>query len=176
MIKKIGIVLVSALLVVSVLTLAQPSKYSVEEVILIDASPERVMPLLIDLKEWRKWSPWLEKDPEMLTDYSDLSSGRGASVVWDSKKDGKGKQTITDIVGDEFIKMKLEFYSPNQGVAYSFFRLKENKIDETEVIWLFEYENKTFIEKFFCLFFGIKSMIRTDYKKGLANLKAVVEG
>ncbi len=173
--KKIAIIGFCFVLALIIISMMQPSEYSVKETITLNQTNAVVITHIQDLKAWRQWSPWFERDPEMELEYSDPSVGRGASVIWKSKSEGDGKQTITDVVENEFVKMKLEFYKPFTGEAYAFFRVKSVEESKTELTWLMESSNKGLVDKFFYFAFGVKSMIQKDFNKGLNNLKKVVE-
>lgn len=173
--KMIGLIVLGLVIAIGVITFLQPKNYMVEDEVVINKDRSSVVSYVSNLKEWKSWSPWFERDPEMKMEYGVPFSGRGASVTWQSKTEGDGKQTITDIVDEEFMKMKLEFYKPFTGEAYGFFKFDEISEDQTKVTWRMELENKTFLDKFFYLVFSVNSAIKKDFNKGLSNLKEVAE-
>ncbi len=55
-----------------------PREYRIERTITINAKAEAVFPLFADLKRWKDWGAWQERDPGMKTSYSEASTGVGA--------------------------------------------------------------------------------------------------
>ena len=63
----IAAILVVVVVVASILLFAatRPDAYGVQRVTTIDAPPERIFPLLIDFRQWPRWSPFEALDPNM---------------------------------------------------------------------------------------------------------------
>ncbi|MCB0379451.1 MAG: SRPBCC family protein [Bdellovibrionales bacterium] len=176
--KVFGIAISLIVLVVaglSVFASQQPSEYEVTHSVIINKGQSEVFPLVADLQAWESWSPWYEKDPAMKREFSENTRGVGASMTWDSEEVGKGKQTITDVVDDEAIKMELVFTAPMEGKAYSFFKIKSTEDGQTQVSWRMEGKNDSFVKKLFYGLMDVKGMIKQDFEKGLSNLKARLE-
>ena len=75
-----------AALIVAVLVLAlfayaftQPDRFRIERNLAVDAPPEAIYPLIVDLREWRRWSPFEQLDPDMARDYGGAGKGVGAT-------------------------------------------------------------------------------------------------
>jgi len=173
--KILSFSLLGLVVILVVATFLQPTNFTVEDSIVINKERASVVGYISNLKEWKAWSPWYERDPEMKMEYGEVFQGRGASVTWESKSEGNGKQTIVDMVGEEFMKLKLEFYTPFTGEADAFFKLDEVSSDQTKVTWRMKSENKGFVDKFFYFVFSVSSAIKKDFTKGLSNLKEVAE-
>ena len=113
MLKKVllGIVAVAVLAVVFCAWTAskQPAQYRVERSIEIEAPTTVVFAQISDLKKWAAWSPWEKKDPEMKMSFSETTSGVGAFSAWESKSEGKGKQTISADIDNQELRTHLEF-------------------------------------------------------------------
>ena len=60
----IAIVLAVAIVAVLIIAATKPGSFSVQRATVINAPPDRVFPLIADFHEWRKWSPWEDRDPE----------------------------------------------------------------------------------------------------------------
>src|SRR4051812_29797074 len=72
-----------------------PRQYRVERIATIKAKPEAVHAQIADLRAWKSWGAWQERDPGMQITYSEKTTGVGAWSSWISKEEGTGKMTIT---------------------------------------------------------------------------------
>jgi hypothetical protein len=72
-----------------------PREYRIERSIVTKAKPEVVMAQVGDLKMWKNWGAWQERDPAMKMTYGPVTTGVGAWSAWESAKEGNGKMTIT---------------------------------------------------------------------------------
>ena len=76
--------------------LVLPRSWRVERSVLIAAPPERIAPLLVNLRRWQEWSPWTRAlDPQVRHTYWGPESGAGAGWSWLGPAMGRGKLTIT---------------------------------------------------------------------------------
>ena len=71
-----GVLALAAVLLVGDLLL--PSAFTVERSARIAAAPDKVYPLVADLKRWRDWGAWYRRDAAMQISYSGAESGAGA--------------------------------------------------------------------------------------------------
>src|SRR5688572_2642865 len=113
MLKKLVIAVVVVLAVIAGLAAMQPDTFTVTRSITIKAPPEKIIPLVNDFHNWRRWSPWEKLDPKMERTFSGAASGTGAVYAWQGNSDvGKGRMEIT---GQELpfkVTVKLEFIEP----------------------------------------------------------------
>jgi hypothetical protein len=72
-----------------------PDHFEVQRTLTIDATRERIHPHLIDLANWREWTPWEKTDATLVHEYSDPSSGVGAWHLWRGEDVGAGRIEIT---------------------------------------------------------------------------------
>jgi hypothetical protein len=87
---------------------------------------------------------------------------------------GEGRMTITESRPSDLIRINLEFLRPfkaNNAVEFSF----KPDGNRTAVTWTMT-GTKNFIFKAFGLFMSMDKMVGGDFEKGLASMKAVVEG
>ena len=63
-----------------------PTSFRVQRAASINAPPEKIFPLLNDLRAFALWSPYEKKDPAMQRTYSGAPSGKGAVYEWDGDK------------------------------------------------------------------------------------------
>lgn len=67
-----------------------PATYSAARSVTINAPVDKVFPLVANHKEWRRWSVWNERDPNMVMSYSGPEMAAGSKWSWKSKSEGNG--------------------------------------------------------------------------------------
>ena len=72
-----------------------PDYVEVQRVVKLNASRERLHPLLHDLERWREWITWDETDTPVVLEYSAPSSGVGAWYSWRGDEIGAGRIELT---------------------------------------------------------------------------------
>ena len=82
LLTKVGIGLLGALAVFSVVVATRPSHFHVERSAAVPAPPAAVFPLIDDFHRWPEWSPWEKMDPALQRSYSGPASGLGAGYAW----------------------------------------------------------------------------------------------
>ncbi|CAN5347355.1 K(+)-transporting ATPase subunit F [soil metagenome] len=119
MLKIIAIIAVIvgiAVVVLLVLAMRKPDNFRVERRLDINAPPEKIFPLIEDLRKWAAWSPYEVKDPAMTRTFSGNPRGVGAVYAWDGNKNvGSGRMEITDTTLPSRIVIKLDFFKPFEG-------------------------------------------------------------
>src|SRR3954471_18408073 len=96
MIKKILLAIIAALAVVLVYAATRPDSFSVERSASIKAPPDKIYPLINDLRSFNTWNPYDKKDPAIKGTYSESVAGKGAAYGWESEKVGVGSMQIID--------------------------------------------------------------------------------
>ncbi|EOQ90217.1 polyketide cyclase/dehydrase and lipid transport [Leptospira yanagawae serovar Saopaulo str. Sao Paulo = ATCC 700523] len=172
MIKKISLGLVGFLILLLIVSALLPAQYHVERSITVNATPNKVYPLLQNFAEWEKWSVWASLDPNQKVSVTGEPGKPGHKQEWDGPINGKGSMTIDAAESNVFLKMNLVFEEPQPMVATSKFELKPEGT-KTIVIWHNEGALEYPIGRFFGLF--LDSMLGKDFETGLAKLKEVVE-
>lgn len=174
MLKKLGIVLASAIVTVLVAASRKPDSFRVARSVSVAAKPEKVFPLVDDLRAQTSWSPWDKKDPGMKRSFSGPARGVGAVYEWDGNKDiGQGRIEIVESVAPARVVMKLDFIRPMEGRNVAAFELApEGKA--TVVTWSISGP-MPFLSKIMCVFMDMDTMIGRDFEAGLAGLKALAE-
>jgi len=91
--KIIGIVIGSIIVLLVVVSLFLPSKATIERSVVIKAPVGTIFNQVNSLKTWEKWSPWYKMDTTMKLEYSTPDTGVNAYYSWDSKEKhlGTGK-------------------------------------------------------------------------------------
>jgi hypothetical protein len=162
-------VLVLLLVVVAFLL---PRTYRVQRTLVIQAKAETVYPFFGDLRRWKEWGAWQERDPAMKMAYAEKTTGVGAWSAWESATEGNGRMTFTAVEAPKRVVYKLEF--PDMGTSSEGSMTLTPAGDGVKVTWQDSGDlgiNPLF--RWFGLF--IERMIGPDFEKGLANLKRVAE-
>jgi hypothetical protein len=177
MAKKIllGILGAIVLFIVVVLGIAatKPDEFRIERSREIAAERAAVTPLITELRNWERWSPWAELDPNMTITYSDPSSGVGAWYDWTGNAEaGAGRSQISSI--DEgadrtVVDYHLTFREPMQGESDVTFEAVDQPGGKTRVTWRMESE-VAFAQKIFCVFMDLDAMVGADFEKGLERM------
>jgi hypothetical protein len=171
---KLLFVLVALFAVLCAIIAMRPGEFSVTRTATMAAAPAAVFEQVNDLKKWETWSPWAKIDPNAKMTYEGPSTGEGSKASWDGNSNvGAGTMTITESKPSELIRMRLDFVRPMEGTSDVEFTFKPEG-DQTAVSWSMSGKNN-FIAKAIGLVFDCEAMIGTEYEKGLANLKSIVE-
>src|SRR5882724_3921520 len=88
--------LAALVLLLVVVAFFLPRQYRVERSLVINAKPDAILAQVGDLRGWKNWGAWQERDPGMKLMYSEKTTGVGAWSAWESKNEGNGKMTITE--------------------------------------------------------------------------------
>ena len=166
-----GIVLVAAALVWVGGLLLSP-KVIVARSIVIAAPPDKVYALLVDPRQWKRWTAWNRRDPQMQIDYSGPPSGVGAKWAWKSKSQGDGEMTFT--AAEPGKRVGFDLYFPDFGTTSKGELRFEPAGAGTRVTWTMNGDmGKNPLYHWFAL--GADSMVGKDFAEGLAGLKAAAE-
>ena len=148
-----------------------PRSYRVERSVVINARPDAILAEVADLRAWKNWGAWQERDPQMKLSYSGKTTGVGAWSSWESAKEGNGKMTITEVAPAK-ITYHLEF--PDMGTQSTGSVELVASGAAQQVIWLDQGDlGMNPLNRWFGLF--IDKLIGPDFERGLANLKRRVE-
>src|SRR5262245_5250553 len=112
MVKKILVVLGGAIVAVLAYAAIQPDTFSLQRSASIAATPERLYPLIADVKSFNTWNPWLRKDPSSKLSYEGPPSGVGSAYAWESDQLGAGRMEVTELTPSSRVAMKLQFFKP----------------------------------------------------------------
>ena len=174
MLKKIFLVILLAIVGVLGFAATKPDTYHVERKQMMKATPEKIINTIADLKGWTAWSPWEKLDPNMKRTYSGPESGKGAIYGWEGNKNvGKGSMEITDVKPGSRLDMDLHFLEPFASECKAAFTATA-KDGQTEVVWSMDGPSN-YMTKLISVFVSMDKMVGTEFAKGLADLKTVVE-
>src|SRR3981189_2471259 len=170
----IAVVLAVAIAGVLILAATKPDTLRVQRTITVSAPAEKLFPLINDFHQWRTWSPYEHKDPEMNRTYSGAESGKGAVYAWDGNNNvGSGRMEILETSVPSKIRIKLDFFKPFEGHNTAEFTMLPQG-DATNVTWLMQGP-APFMGKIMHWFINMDRMVGKDFEIGLANLKRLTE-
>ncbi|MEM1257240.1 MAG: SRPBCC family protein [Bacteroidota bacterium] len=169
--KYVVLLLLVVLIGLAIYAAVQPNSYEITRSRVIDAPAELVYNNVSDYKNWEAWGPWLEEDPTMTFEYSDLTKGEGASYSWNGK-DGTGSQKMVSAIPYESITNELTFDGMGSSTAYWKF---SNSGDGTEVTWGMKADEVPYMLKFFgAISGGYDAMMGPMFERGLERLDSVL--
>lgn len=171
----VGLLIVLGLVAVVVLgAYLRPRYVKVARSTVIAAPPEQVYPHIVSLSAFREWSPWSDRDPNMQVTMSGPEAGVGNVMEWrsDVKGVGNGRQEITEVTENRFVKTALDFGS--MGTAEAWFDLVPEGAG-TQITWSLNADmGNNPIGRWMGMM--MDKWVGADYEAGLATLKTRVEG
>lgn len=174
MLKTIALVLVLLLVALLLFAATRPDSFRVQRSLRIEAPPDKIFPLINDLRGFATWSPYEKKDPAMQRTHSGAASGPGARYAWDGNKEiGAGSQEIVESTPNTLVRMRLDFLRPFEASNTVDFTLVPQG-GATEVTWAL-YGPSPYLSKLMGLVFDMDKMIGKDFEDGLVGLKAAAE-
>jgi effector-binding domain-containing protein len=163
------------LIVATVAAFMLPRHVRVERTATIAAPRATVFTVLNGFRQFNKWSPWFELDPEAKYTYEGPGAGVGAKLSWvgNPKTLGSGSQIIT--ASDPYGKVAANVdFGQGGRPARQVYALDADGTG-TKVTWSIDVDlGMNPAARFFGL--GFEGMIGKDFDKGLALLKKFAEG
>ena len=176
MLKALAVIAVIVVIVLAGILIhaaTRPDSFRVERIVAIKAPPDRIFPMIDDLKAWTTWSPYEKKDPAMKRTFGAVTAGKGATYAWDGNKQvGQGSMEILESSPTRVV-IKLDFIKPFEAHNTAEFILQP-KGDVTDVTWAIHGPNP-YLAKVMGIFIDIDKMVGKDFERGLADLKAGAE-
>jgi uncharacterized protein YndB with AHSA1/START domain len=177
MLKIIGII--AAIVVVGIagvlaFAATKPDTFRVQRAASIKAPPEKIFPLVNNLRAFALWSPYEKKDPRMQRTYSGAPIGKGAVYEWDGDKNvGSGRLAIANSSPPSKVTLHLDMMRPLEAHNIVEFTL-EPKGESTHVTWSMT-GRVPYIAKIVHVFLNVDNMVGRDFEAGLADLRALAE-
>ncbi|MGH8557275.1 MAG: SRPBCC family protein [Methylococcales bacterium] len=174
MFKIIAIIIVVLIAAVLIYAATRPDTFRVARSIRIQAPPEKVFPLVSDLRNWNIWNPFAKKDLDAKGTYSGAASGVGSAYAWEGNKNvGKGSMEVAELRPPSEVVYKLDFISPFEAHNTATFTLTPQG-ENTQVTWAMSGP-QPFIAKLMSVFMDCEKMVGPDFEAGLADLKVLAE-
>ncbi len=151
----------------------QPDDFSISRSVSIKTPPERIFPLIDNMKAMNSWNPFVLSDPEVKLDYSGPAAGKGARCDWIGNRAGAGDITIAESQPSSSVVMQLNMLKPFEGRNKVVFTLAPAG-DATTVTWAMMGAS-TDLSKLMGVVMDMDQMLGGTFEKGLADLKAKAE-
>ena len=151
----------------------RPDDFHYSRSIVIKAAPDKIFPMIDNLKNWTVWSPWQKMEPTATTTFSGPSEGVGAVMEWNGKKTGKGAMTTIESMAGQKIFFRLDFEKPIKATHQATFTFT-SVADGTEVTWGMSGKNNA-MGKLIGVLMNCEKMMNRTFDQGLADLKTAVE-
>lgn len=159
----------------AVLAFIAPKDMNLERSIVINAPREAVYQHVKTLTAQNVWSPWMQRDSAMTSEYRGTDGEVGAIYAWQGNSEvGKGEQEITSVTPNERMEQALRFLEPFASTANVFIALADTTDNSTKVTWGFKSKMPIPLN-IMGLFFNMTDAIGKDYETGLNSLKTLVE-
>jgi uncharacterized protein YndB with AHSA1/START domain len=146
--------------------------FTVSRSVTVAAPADKVFALLVDPREWKRWTVWNRRDPGMEITYSGPPSGVGAGWAWTSASEGSGRMTFTAVQPTQGITYELFF--PDFGTTSTGDLRLAPEGAGTRVTWTMN-GNMGSNPVFRWMTLAMDGMVGQDFEAGLANLKALAE-
>ncbi len=170
--KRILFGVILLIIIFSAAALFVPNQYGVSRSIIINASSDKIYPLIASPKEWKKWAIWNLRDPNMEILYSGPESGPGAAWEWKSKGEGNGGMKFTQAAPNQALNYEMHLDAmkkPSNGTL-----LLEAQGGSTKITWSMTGSSEgDFGTKLFVPF--MDKLVGGDFETGLNNLKVLAE-
>ena len=148
-----------------------PATYSAQRSVTINAPVDKVFPLVANHKEWKRWTVWNQRDPNMVMTYSGPEMASGSKWSWKSKSEGNGGMEFSAVEPNKRVGyiLTMEDMTPATGDL----KFVPDGTG-TKVTWDMKGDagmNPVF--RWFGLF--MDKMVGPDFEGGLKNLKKLAE-
>jgi effector-binding domain-containing protein/uncharacterized protein YndB with AHSA1/START domain len=170
--KYILFLLLIAIIGTSIYIAVQPNSFEVKRERTIDAPAAVIFSNINDFKNWERWSPWMEKQPDAKIEYPEQTKGVGGSFSWKDDQ-GTGRMNTLSTEPNSSITQNIQFddYAPSN-MDWSFEPTSDGK---TKVTWQIKGENIPFMFKVYSTFSGgYDKMMGPDFERGLEKLDSLV--
>lgn len=172
--RNIILIIIAIIVIAVAVAYLLPQKVQVARSTDIAAPPSTVFPLVADLRQNGKWSPWLGLDPNIKVTFSGAEVGVDQKMSWESDHPnvGKGSQTVIAYEPESKVATALDFGAAGRAIATT--TVEPAGEGGSRVTWGFETDlGMNPVARYFGL--AMEGMIAPDFEKGLAKLKEVAE-
>lgn len=170
MLKKAAILVAILAVLIGGIGAVLPRQWHVERSVRIEATPDRILPFVANLRRWQEWAVWTKAmDPNVLNTFAGPDEGVGARWQWQGPVMGRGAITVTqaDATGVSFDEA-IESDTVN---AHGGLRFTADGTG-TRVTWT---DDGTLPPMGGFFRENLEHMLGEHFEKGLGALKAVVE-
>jgi uncharacterized protein YndB with AHSA1/START domain len=148
------------------------STYTVERSRMVSAPVDRVYPLVADFRQWTRWSPWEDVDPDLQRAYGGAESGVGATYSWSgNRKAGTGHMEILRAEENQHLDIQLTFEKPFRSTNTTSFEFAARG-DTTLVTWRM-VGPRPLVMRLLGPLMNMDKMLGKDFDKGLGRMDLV---
>lgn len=167
-------IIVLGIIGVLVFAASKPDVFRLQRSIAIDAMPERIFPLINDLRAHESWNPFDRPDPDTRKIHTGAAQGVGAVYAWNGKgQAGTGRLCIVESDPSSRIRMRLEMLKPFKASNQVIFTLMPEG-GATHLTWSMQGP-MPYPAKVMHTLFNMDRMVGKQFEAGLANLKGIAE-
>ena len=148
------------------------SAFKVERSIIINKPAEELYTAVADFNTWASWSPWLSQEPDCPVEITGEPGVVGHKQAWDGNKIGSGSVVLAEIAPHQALVYTLAFIKPWKSNSMAGFTFAP-EAGGTKVTWVMEGSVPALMS---FMKNKISQQVGADYEKGLALLKARMEG
>ena len=168
--KNLAMFVVVLALFLVALAYLMPAQWHVERTAVVNAPPEVIYAKVADLRQWRQWTIWYLRNPQLETRYEGPASGVGAVSEWRDAQ-GTGRLIITAAEANRQIAYDLLF--DGEMLTRGSIVLAPDA-SGTRVTWTFDGDaGLNPVKRYFGIL--VTRRVGDDFDAGLATLKRVSE-
>jgi Polyketide cyclase / dehydrase and lipid transport len=166
----LGVVVLIAIL--AAVAVGLPSHVTVTRSVVINAPESAIFPYLNNLHEFRDWSPWSVRDPQLAVTYGGPQTGKGAQIKWTSRVPsiGTGSMEISETEPNRHVDLAVNFNGLDGTSSYDVVPAGSG----SKVTWTFGYDSGSSpLKRWKALM--LDGFVGSEYRAGLDRLKEKVE-
>lgn len=168
-------VVVGLIVLILLLALLAPKKYSVYREIVIDKPVADVFNYIRHIKNQDYYNKWVMKDPNMKKEFRGTDGTVGFVYGWNGNKQaGEGEQEIVNIKENERLDIEIRFRRPFTAVAQGPYTVTGVNGNQTKLHWGMSSEMK-YPMNVFLLFMSMDKLLGKDLEESLNKLKEILE-
>ncbi len=174
MFKKISLAILAIIIAFLGYVSTRDGKFHYERSGVINSTPEKIFAFISDFKLGNQWNPYAMKDPNMKVAFKGTTGQVGSIMEFDGNKEaGTGNLEILKVVPNQSVEIKLTMTKPIHAENNILYTLTPEG-SGTKFTWAM-YGDGGFMGKLMNVLIDCEKMMTTDFDKGIANLKNVIE-
>ncbi len=148
-----------------------PAERTVSTDVIIDASPQTIFAFIGDLRQWPRWQPWFEQDPQSTAQISSPAYGNNAALLLSSTLLPKREVIFAEWQLNQFVAYRLKIEDQKPAIG----RIEiASAMNGTKVTWSIRSAPENNPARRY-LAWARGHFTAKDFKKGLTQLKRVCE-
>ncbi|MFK7784885.1 MAG: SRPBCC family protein [Crocinitomicaceae bacterium] len=173
---KLLFLLLSIIAIVLIVGLFVDGDFSVSRKVTINQPKEVTFEYLSMIGNQQDYGVWQKKDANIVIKTTGTDGMVGFISSWDSSMEevGAGEQEITEITDNKLIATEIRFKRPREITSQAYLEINEESSNSCTVEWRLE-GGSPYPWNIFALFIDMEKEIGPDLKKGLQNLKSILE-